>query len=519
MNEISALLQTQLTPINVTLALLAFVGDLASVMSPYTFANRDKLCLYSIIWTIYSLFFHPLRSYPGPKLWALTRLAWVWASLRGEIAWTIRDYHEKYGPVIRIAPDELSYTTETAWKKIYGQRTPEFSKCLDGRGIVPPSRMGVRGIVTAHQEKHAQLRRAILPAFSERALREQEDYLQLYVHKLTKQLSKVSNAGPQNMAKWYSLTTFDIVNDLAFGEASGCLDNADNPWQEVLGARAKSIVWLQFTVYYGLYHWIAWIAPKYMLAAREKHMQLCSAKIKRRLQLKEDRRDFMSYIMNNTTENLSNLELVIMASAFIVAGSRTSAAALSGMTFQLLRNRSAYSTLVNEIRTAFQKEEDITMLSTGKLRYLGAVIDEGLRLYPPSPASLPRFVPGKGEHIDGKWIPGGIAVGVHQLSAGYMEWNFYQAKSFIPERWLDLPPDSPFANDKRSSIQPFSYGPRNCIGQGMAYAEMRLILAHVLWKFDLELVDNSDDWFQTQKTYLVWDIPPLMVNLRERFRS
>jgi hypothetical protein len=147
----------------------------------------------------------------------------VLTSLRGDIAWTIRDFHEKYGPVIRIAPDELSYTTDTAWKKIYGQKNPEFSKCLDGRGIVPPSRMGIRGIATAHQEKHGQLRRAILPAFTERALREQESYLQLYAHKLTSRLSELSQGGPQNMVKWYSFTTFDIVSDLAFGEAAGCL--------------------------------------------------------------------------------------------------------------------------------------------------------------------------------------------------------------------------------------------------------------------------------------------------------
>lgn len=179
---------------------------------------------------------------------------------------------------------------------------------------------------------------------------------------------------------------------------------------EVLGARAKSIVWLQFTVYYGLYHWIAWIAPNYMLQARQKHLELCGEKVRRRLQLKEDRKDFMSYILDNKSENLSNLELVIMASAFIVAGSRTSAAALSGMTWFLLRNPPVYSRLVDEIRSAFQKEEEITMVATAQLRYLSAVIEEGLRLYPPSPPSLPRFVPGKGEEIDGKWVPGGVSV-------------------------------------------------------------------------------------------------------------
>src|SRR6201999_3577089 len=114
----------------------------------------------------------------------------------------------------------------------------------------------------------------------------------------------------------------------------------------------------------------------YMLQARQKHLKLCAAKVHRRLQQKDDRKDFMSYILDNKTENLSNMELVIMASAFIVAGSRTSAAALSGTTFLLLRNPLVYNRLVTEIRTAFQGEDDITMISTSQLRYLGAVIEE-----------------------------------------------------------------------------------------------------------------------------------------------
>lgn len=38
------------------------------------------------------------------------------------------ELHEKYGPVVRVAPDELSYVTEGAWKTIYGQRSVEMAK-------------------------------------------------------------------------------------------------------------------------------------------------------------------------------------------------------------------------------------------------------------------------------------------------------------------------------------------------------------------------------------------------------
>lgn len=106
----------------------------------------------------------------------------------------------------------------------------------------------------------------------------------------------------------------------------------------------------------------------------------------------------------------------------------------------------------------------MTMQAVTGCKYLRACINEGMRLYPPTPGSLPRVVPGKGEMIEGRWVPGGYAVGVNQLAAGHSERNFRRAREFYPERWLDEP-DSEFKDDDRSAVQPFSYGQRSCIGR------------------------------------------------------
>ncbi|TEA14667.1 Cytochrome P450 monooxygenase alt3 [Colletotrichum sidae] len=462
---------------------------------------------------IYNIYFHPLRHYPGPRLWAASRLPWNYVNLQGRLAWRIRELHTEYGPVVRIAPDELSYTSSAAWKKIYGQRSPEFSKCFDGRGIAGPSvnnpEIRNKGIVTADTEPHARLRKAVLPAFSERALREQEEILQLYADKLVHQLQSSSKTGaPQDLVKWFSLAAFDIVSDLAFGQAAGCLDDASQPWLQVIGTRAKGIVRYQFAIHYGLEGWLEWLAPKAQKMALRKHGELAAAKVKRRLQQSESKKDFMSYIMENPQADLSNADLIRMASAFIVAGSGTAATALSGIAYFLCSNADKYAKLAHEIRSAFTKEEEITMASTGELRYLKAVIEETLRIYPPSPSALPRFVPGAGEEIDGRWVPGGTAVGVHQLSAGHSPVNWKRADEFIPERWLDSSLE--YRADDRAASQPFSFGPRNCVGKSMAYAELRIVVTKLLWNFNLELVDRSEEWVNKQKVYLIWQKEPLM---------
>ncbi|EMD84805.1 hypothetical protein COCHEDRAFT_1189205 [Bipolaris maydis C5] len=460
---------------------------------------------------VYNLYLSPLAGYPGPKLWAISRLPWNYTNMKGRISWKIRELHDQYGPVVRIAPDELSYTTSGAWKKIYGQRNPEFVKALDGRGIAPASIGGRRSLMTEHQDRHLRLRRAIDPAFSQRALREQEKYFQDHSDNLVQKLHERCKTEPLDMTTWYNLVAFDIVSDLAFGEPSGCVNNPDQPWIQAILARAKAIVWFQLAVQYGFMGLLNWLTPKYVVESRKKHIAMTEAKLKARVEAKNAGKDFMSYILEND-EKLNHLELVMLSSNFIVAGSGTSAGGMSGLTYLLLRNPDKLEKLKREIRSQFKRRSDMIMQTVTSCKYLRACLNEGMRLYPPTPGSLPRFVPGKGEMIEGKWVPGGYAVGVNQLAAGHSEHNFRRAREFHPERWLDEP-DSEFQNDDRSAVQPFSYGQRACIGRSMAYAEMSLTMAKLVRYFDWELHDPENDWWNSQGTYLVWEKLPLLVNL------
>jgi cytochrome P450 len=207
-------------------------------------------------------------------------------------------------------------------------------------------------------------------------------------------------------------------------------------------------------------------------------------------------------------------EIVANASTFILAGSETTATLLSGATYHLLCNPEKLARLQNEVRTAFSSIGDISFISCSKLLFLQAVIEESLRVYPPVPFIMPRCTPPEGAIIADRWVPGNTVVGVHQWSAFHDPLNFHEPEVFAPERFL---PDAPakFQNDKVEVLQPFSIGPRNCIGQTLAYHEVRAILARIIFSFDMELCPETGNW-EDQKTYVVWEKRELMVQLRNR---
>lgn len=86
--------------------------------------------------------------------------------------------------------------------------------------------------------------------------------------------------------------------------------------------------------------------------------------------------------------------------------------------------------------------------------------------------------------------------------------NFARPTEFLPERWLPRNPASPseFDKDNRKVFHPFGLGPRNCIGQNLAWMELRLILARVIWNFNINLpIGSSGLDLATLKTFRVWE--------------
>lgn len=127
--------------------------------------------------------------------------------------------HEIYGPVVRVAPDELSFVRVPAWKDIYGHRAGgelrKDKKYHSGFGAEPL-------LLNAGAEDHRQLRRLLAHGFSDKALREQEPIIQQYLNILMAKLHEEGQSGQValNMCDWYNVS-FWVTQ--CFGRSSGRL--------------------------------------------------------------------------------------------------------------------------------------------------------------------------------------------------------------------------------------------------------------------------------------------------------
>lgn len=137
-------------------------------------------------------------------------------------------------------------------------------------------------------------------------------------------------------------------------------------------------------------------------------------------------------------------------------------------------------------------------------------------MHPTGPISVPRQVDRPDVEVCGMAVPKGVRVGIPQKTAFRSPSNFVDPDTYIPERWLEGA-DPRFAQDDKAVFEPFMVGPRNCIGKTLAWVEMKMVLAKVLWNFDLELSEKMTgrDW-SDQKVYLLNEKTPMYVKMRPR---
>ncbi|KAI5784764.1 cytochrome P450 [Geopyxis carbonaria] len=463
---------------------------------------------YIFLTSVHRLYLDDLSRFPGPRLAAVSDLWYTYAALTGDLPFSLSRAHAKYGPVVRIAPKQLSFESLRAQDAIYGQTAhgPNFTKSHMYDGLAMSSVIpGMRSMLTQKDPKaHANTRKYFAPCFSTAALAAQEPAVMALVDLFCAKARKLRTI---EAGYWFHAFSFDVTGELSFGESFGSIAaEKQHFWvRHILDHFKAAVVFHALGKYPRLTQLLLLAVPKRIKSATHRNRVYAETQVRKRLAEKHPRPDFFTALLEVAGTqglSLSEPELVGHAASFVIAGSETTGTALSAILYFLAKHPDVAKRLREELHTHCGTAAGITAASTAELPYLNGVIKESMRLYLPVAWGGTRV----SDHetvVDGERIPAGVELSsafFHNARSGTY-WS--AADEFRPERWVG--PADP--NDHVKAFQPFSLGPRNCVGRYMAMMEMRLIVSRLVWEFHVELERPSLDLVGESRNYLMWEKP------------
>lgn len=180
---------------------------------------------------------------------------------------------------------------------------------------------------------------------------------------------------------------------------------------------------------------------------------------------------------------LTNEEITTTSTVVFVGGFETTATALSYVTFVLAKHQDVQEKVREEVMEALSNSGHLDYETVNKkLKYLGQVVDETLRLYPPALTSVNRQAKEDFEFQGIKFKAGTcFMVSQYHLHRDPRFWpspDVFDADRFAPENEASL---------KRLAHAPFGIGPRNCVGMRFGMLTLKYTIARLVQKYRLEL--------------------------------
>ncbi|KAJ5345239.1 hypothetical protein N7452_003243 [Penicillium brevicompactum] len=461
------------------------------------------LLLAPCLLIIYRLYFHPLSKFPGPKLAAITSLYEFYFNVAkgGRYFWEIERMHEKYGPIVRISPQEVHISDPYYYTETYTGHTrkrdkdPKFTRMVG----VPRSTA-----MTVDHDLHHSRRSSLARYFSRSSISKMQPTIQEKADKLAERLSVAHAKGAIiTLDAAFSATTADIVSEFISGVSLGYLDD-ENFQNGIRDAILSSFSFCHVMKFFPFLLPVVERIPQ-QLVQRLSPMTASLFSF-RKIIFDEAKSAFEngSHVGGRETMFQALCDPKIppkertlarfQDEAFTVlgAGTETTAGTLKLIFFHILHNKAILVKLRNEI----QKHPHATLVELKNIMYMRGVINEGLRLSGII-ARLPRIAPQETLMYKNWTIPPGAIISQSSYSIHMSPELFPSPHDFNPERWQ--------SDDAREHLErlmvPFSKGSRQCLGMHLALADLYLLLATLVLRFDMDLYQTTLEDMSTYREY------------------
>ncbi|KAJ9606678.1 hypothetical protein H2200_008686 [Cladophialophora chaetospira] len=461
-----------------------------------------------IYWLLYPWYISPLRKVRGPWYAIYTKWWLAYKTWKGVRAYAIHELHLKYGPWVRIAPDEVSTSDSQALGPIYGVSS-NFVKTE----FYTYQLRGIPELFTMSDRKaHAKRRRELAHLFTMTTIKEYESIVSENVKTCMDLIAAQGRAGKScNLYDWWHYLSMDIVCELSFGLTFDMLHHGtENTFiKDIYGLLPiEPVRW-----HFGFLNRYAHLAPfKFIRDAEACGVRTFEAARNIVADYKEKpqrpgRKDLLQKMLLARDEDgqpLPDVEVDIQALAFMFAGAHTTSSSLTWIVWRIVRDPQIHRKLNEELDAALSAEDRHAVprhASIENLTYLNCIVKEGLRIDTAIPGSVPRYVPRGGAYINGRYFPERTIISAQAYTCHRDPVVFPDPDRFWPERWLDETPAM------RKLYVPFGAdGPRKCIGMHLAMMELRVILAALFHRFEVSFAELVTE--ESMRMHELWLASP-----------
>lgn len=410
---------------------------------------------------------------PGPSKLSMVRMMFDFSS-------TLADYTRKYGDpmtfptpfgkmVIAVAP-EGNKTIFSADPDTFVASTADTLDFLFKSSV----------LVTAGAE-HRRARKLLTPPFHGARMRA---YGNLMRERARLWAERWVPGQPFQMIDTTQGITLDVIIEAVFGVAdSKKLERFREEILAVLGAFSPFIFFPVFRRrFFGVGPWARF--QRHYEALRTLVFGLI-AEYRQNLEGREDILSLLVAARDEDGQGLSEQEIMDQLLTIIFAGHETTAVMLAWMFYLLERNPESRERLRAEL-AALPGGESAEPEAIARLPFLEAVCNETLRLYPPVHVIHRKLV--KPLTLLGYELQPGTVVAAGAFATHRLESLYPEPEKFKPERFLNRT-YTPF------EFLPWGGGARRCLGAAFAMYEMKLVLATLVPRYRLRLLEKGEVGF------------------------
>ncbi|KAL2275643.1 hypothetical protein FJTKL_01702 [Diaporthe vaccinii] len=437
---------------------------------------------YTICLVSYRMYLSPLAAVPGPFLAKTTHWYEFYHNFirTGKYFEKIKDMHEKYGPVVRVTPEEIHVMDPSMYSKIFVtgavRKTDAYRRFSNGTGFED-----MTAISTGH-DAHRRLRAPLDRLFARASIMRIEPRVAARAERLYDRLNSYKGTGEVvNLTNALSSLTTDIISSIIFEEPSDYLGDPDfnQEWYHTLKMGTMSIPLFKHMP------WMVGVLARPLLRRLVTYITdwtIWDEKARRQVMLIRKRPSDESKTRDETTvlDHLVHSDLVEkelggnggfarLAQLVQQAGAHNVSHTLGTIMTHLLLEPEKARPLRNELEAVWSRAgldgglDGPSWLDLEKLPYLSAVIAEGLRMAIGGMNRTPRVFPENDIDCCGWTIPKGTAISMSTCWMHNDEEIFPDPGCFEPKRWLQA--DSETVKAMKMHFVPFATGSRQCVGQ------------------------------------------------------